>query len=83
MQDTSLENQDPFFDAKNLVDGLIEVLRTRRWLAAEHGDVEKLIRKDGFELMRLLLQGHLDERAARNLTSTLCAMKRAPIAINA
>ncbi len=63
MQDTNLENQDPFFDAKNLVDGLIEVLRTRRWLHAEHGDVEKLIRKDGFELMRLLLQGHLDERA--------------------
>ena len=63
MKDTNLDNNDQFFDAKNLLDGLIDALRTQRWLHAEHGDVEQLIHKDGFELMRLLLQGHLDERA--------------------
>ena len=63
MKDTNLNNQDPFFDARNLLDGLIDALHTQKWLHAEHGDVEQLINKDGFELMRLLLQGHLDERA--------------------
>jgi hypothetical protein len=63
MKDTNFDNYDPFFNARNLLDGLIDALRTQRWLHAEHGDVEQLIHKDGFELMRLLLQGHLDERA--------------------
>ena len=62
MKDTNFDNYDPFFNAKNLLGGLIDALRTQRWLHAEHGDVEQLIHKDGFELMRLLLQGHLDER---------------------
>lgn len=65
MKDTNFDNQDPFFEAKNLLDGLIDALRTQRWLHAEHGEVEQLIHKDGFELMRLLLQGHLDQRARR------------------
>ena len=63
MQDTNSNNPDPFIDAKNLLESMINALRTQRWLHAEHGDVEQLIHKDGFELMRLLLQGHLDERA--------------------
>jgi hypothetical protein len=63
MKDTHLDNKDPFFGARNILNGLIDALRTQRYLHAQHGDVEKLIHKDGYELMRLLLQGHLDERA--------------------
>ncbi|MFQ5677623.1 MAG: ISKra4 family transposase, partial [bacterium] len=63
MKDTNLEILDPFFEAKNLLNGLIDVLCTQKWLYAEHGEVEQLIHKDGFEMMRLVLQGHLDERA--------------------
>ena len=63
MKDTNLENQDPFFEAKNCFDGLITALCTEKWLHAEHGDVEQFVHKDGFELLRLLLQGHLDERS--------------------
>lgn len=63
MKDTNLDNQDPFFEARNILDGLINALCTQKWLHAEHGDVEQLVHKDGFELMRLLLQGHLDERS--------------------
>ena len=63
MKDTNLKINNPFFEAKNLLDSLIEILRTPKWLGAEHGEVEQLIEKDGFEVMRLLLQGHLDERA--------------------
>jgi hypothetical protein len=48
---------------QNHLNGLIEMLRTQRWLQAEHGEVEQRIHKDCFEMMRLLLQGHLDQRA--------------------
>ncbi len=65
MQDTNLDIQDPFFEARNLLNGLIDVLCTHKWLQAEHGKIEQLIHKDGFEVMRLVLQGHLDERAYR------------------
>jgi len=63
MKDTNLEIQDPFFEARNLLNGLIDMLCTQKWLQAEHGEVEQLIHTDGFEVMRLVLQGHLDERA--------------------
>lgn len=63
MKDTNLEIQDPFFEARNLLNDLIDVLCTQKWLQAEHGEVEQLIHSDGFEVMRLVLQGHLDERA--------------------
>jgi hypothetical protein len=63
MKDTNLEILDPFFKARNLLNGLIDILCTEKWLHAEHGEVEQLIHKDGFEVMRLVLQGHLDERA--------------------
>jgi hypothetical protein len=60
---TNFCGNDPFFDARNLLHGLIDALRSQRCLHAEHGEVEQFIRKDGLELMRLLLQGHLDEHA--------------------
>lgn len=63
MKDTNLNNTDPFFEAKSFLNDLIDVLCTQKWLQAEHGEVEQLIHKDGFEVMRLVLQGHLDERA--------------------
>lgn len=63
MQDTTSNNSDPFFDARIFLEGMIECLRTQKWLHAEHGEVEELIHKDGFELMRRLLQAHLNERS--------------------
>jgi len=63
MQNTTSNNSDPFFDARIFLEGMIECLRTQKWLHAEHGEVEQLIHKDGFELMRRLLQAHLNERA--------------------
>ena len=63
MKDTNLDNNNPFFEAKNLLNSLIDVLCTQKWLRAEHGEVEQRIHKDGFEVMRLVLQGHLEERA--------------------
>ncbi len=50
MKDTNLNIHDPFFEAKSLLYGLIDVLCTQKWLQAEHGEVEQLIHKDGFEV---------------------------------
>ena len=63
MKATNSDSKDPFFEAKNLLHGLIDVLSTDKWLQAEHGEVEQLIHEGGFEVMRLVLQGHLNERA--------------------
>jgi len=63
MKDTILDNKDPFFHARNLLNAMINALNSPRWLHAEHDAVERFIHKDGYELMRFLLQGHLDERA--------------------
>ncbi len=63
MKDTNLNIHDPFFEAKNILTSLIEVLCTQKWLQSEHGEVEALIHTDCFEVMRLVLQGHLDERS--------------------
>ena len=83
MKDTNLNIDDPFFEAKSLLYGLIDVLCTQKWLAAEHGKVEKLIHQDGFEVMRLVLQGHLDQRARQEPDLTLYDMELMNILINA
>ena len=57
MKDTNLDNHDPFLDARNLLDGLIDALRTQKWLHAEHGNVEQLIHTDGFEFDASSLTG--------------------------
>jgi hypothetical protein len=41
------------------------MLCTPKWLQAEHGEVEQRIHEDGFEVMRLVLQGYLDECAGQ------------------
>ncbi len=68
MKDLNLNHQEAFFKAKNILEGLINTLCSQQWLHAEHGEVEQLIHKDGYELMRLVLQGHLDERAHQEPT---------------
>jgi hypothetical protein len=44
---------------------LMDQLQAEHMLRREHGEVEECISKAGTELLRLLLQGHLDLRAAR------------------
>ena len=45
MKDTNLECKDPFFEARNILNGLIDALRKPQLLHAEHGDIEKLIKE--------------------------------------
>lgn len=54
---------DEFSVAKREMDRLIGVLRSDDMAHAQHGDVERLIKIEGFEILRRLFQGHLDHRA--------------------
>jgi hypothetical protein len=56
---------DEFAAARDQFGQLIEALQSEPNLEKEHGDIEALIWQDGKELLRRLLQGHLDLRTAR------------------
>lgn len=51
-----------FDDANVIFMELIEKLQSKSFQSLEHGAVEQEIHHHGFEIMRLLLQGHLDTR---------------------
>ena len=54
---------DEFAAAKEQFEKLIGELRSESTQNVEHGDVESLIAREGNELLRRLMQGHLDQRA--------------------
>ena len=55
---------DEFSAAREQFTQLSEALQSEQTLEREHGDIEELIWQEGKELLRRLLQGHLDLRAA-------------------
>ena len=57
------ESLDEFSAAREQFDTIINVLRSVEMMKAEHGDVEKYLFKDGVELLRLMLQGYMDQRS--------------------
>ena len=57
------DQQEGFFEAaERKFNDLTDTLQTRHTLSMKFTDVEKLIEKDGRELLRLLLQAHIDSR---------------------
>ncbi len=59
------QSLDEFAAAREQFAHLVSELQSGETLGMEHGDVEKLISKEGNELLRRLLQGHFDLRASR------------------
>ena len=53
---------DPFCFAEEKFDELVDRLQESRSLSMDLSDVENLLEKDGRELLRLMLQAHLDVR---------------------
>ncbi|MBF0188808.1 MAG: ISKra4 family transposase, partial [Magnetococcales bacterium] len=43
---------------------LIEWLQSEESRQVQHGEIEKIMKRDGFELIRLMIQAHFDHRAA-------------------
>jgi hypothetical protein len=56
---------EEFAAAREQFGHLVNELQSEQTLGMEHGDVEQMISREGNELLRRLLQGHLDLRAAR------------------
>lgn len=59
------EGLDEFSVARAHFDQLVHCLYSDKMATAEHGAVEQLIKTEGFEILRQLLQGYLDLRASR------------------
>ena len=55
---------DEFVAAQEPFEKLLGELRTESTRILEHGEVESLIVREGKELLRRLMQGHLDQRSA-------------------
>lgn len=53
-----------FSEANDLFKKLETTLHSKGMVKAEHGEIENYIKKEGYEVMRLLFQGHLDIRAS-------------------
>lgn len=53
-----------FSGAQEQLDQLIKQLQSEHYTESEHGDIEKFINKEGQEILRRLLQGWLDLKAA-------------------
>ena len=56
------QSLDEFSAAREQFSGLVEALQSEPNLRKEHSDIEELIWQDGKELLRRMLQGHLDLR---------------------
>lgn len=60
-----------FCDAKDQLNMIIAELQSEAFANMEHGDVESHLHKQGYEIMRRLLQGHLNLMAANEATKPL------------
>jgi len=61
--------EEAFSSARVAFDGLLGTLSTTETLGLEHSKVEALTRERGFEVLRLMFQGHLDLRGDGEVAS--------------
>ena len=60
---TNQEGFEEFQGARAQFGSIIDELKSQRMLGNEHGEIETMLDREGKELLRRLLQGHLDLRA--------------------
>jgi len=58
---------EEFFAAREQFEMLVNQMHSPEAALLEHGDIEAIVHRDGTELLRRLLQGHLDWRANREV----------------
>ncbi len=63
MQAHSSREENPFSTAEAKFFALVERMKSDEVVVAEHGEVEELLRVEGREVLRALMQGHLALRA--------------------
>ena len=54
---------EEFFAAREQFEAIVSQLHSAEAAILEHGDIEAIVHRDGMELLRRLLQGHLEWRA--------------------
>src|SRR5919197_3166091 len=62
---TLIQGLEEFTAAREQFGSLVDQLQSNQVLRMEHGEVEELITHEGTELLRRLLQGHLDRRTVK------------------
>lgn len=62
------ESRNPFTSAADYFEELVDHLQGEHSAQLAHGEVEKYLETEGRELLRRLLQGHLDRRATEEPT---------------
>jgi hypothetical protein len=58
-------------EPKEHLDSIVTELMSDKSIVKEHGEIECYINKQGHEVMRLLLQGYLDNVASREATVSI------------
>jgi hypothetical protein len=71
MEIQSIESPNFFEIAERKFYELTDTLQARHTLAMNFSDIEKLLEKDGRELLRLLLQAHVDSRGTGDIGKSL------------
>src|SRR3954447_2264775 len=64
---TLIRGLEEFTAAREQFAALVNELQSTQVLRMEHGEVEELITHEGMELLRRLLQGHLDLRTVKEM----------------
>src|SRR6266545_2353128 len=63
MQAAIVAKEETFFSAEEKFNEIVAMLLSSEMMSKEHGDVESYLKTAGFELLRRMLQGHLDMRS--------------------
>ena len=71
MQAHVLSDENPFQGAEQQFSRIVELLNGDEQQGLPHDELEALVQREGNELLRLLLQGHLDLRRARRCDGPL------------
>ena len=64
MQAHAVPPDAPFCYAQEKFQQLVTLLSSPDTLSKEHGEIESMLKVEGFELLRQLMQDYLDLRAA-------------------
>lgn len=63
MEAHAIANEKPFSHTMEVFDGLLRKLEGPEWAALPHGQVEQALRVEGWELLRVMYEDHLNLRA--------------------
>ncbi len=64
-------NEKPFDEAREKFEEIVDRLNSPQALSMDHSELETLISTEGMEVLRRLLQGHLDFRGTGDVGASV------------